>query len=108
MITKEIEYGKTIFCPICNKSVIPDEAEEEASITPCPHTVIIATDEGIEYGNDQVDIITIEEMEDNEELCWGEGLEKLACIGGYLLTRYQPPPSFFGIYVLFSDHPGKE
>jgi len=105
MITNEIEYGKTILCPICNKPVIPDEA---ASITPCPHTLIIATDEGFEYASEHVDIIAIEEMINDEDMSWGEGLGKLDRIGEYLLSRYQPSPSFFGVYVLFSGQPGKE
>lgn len=104
MIITEIDYEKEICCPFCSQTVIPKDSEEDATLTPCPHTMIIAHDEGIEYATENVNIERIENMVDDEDFTWEEGLEKLDHIGSHLLTRYMPAPSFFGVYALFSNN----
>ena len=76
----EVDSGTPILCPICNHCVL-DENLEVTSLSPCSHTIFIATDEGIEYktslfennlkDGDQVDIVfeaTINEWHGNENI----------------------------------------
>ena len=107
MKTEEIDSEKAITCPYCGALVIPDDSDEENTLMACPHTVIIATDEGLEYARDHVDIEALEQYLEDEDLGWDEGLAEMKNTGDHLRRRYQSAPSFFGVYVLFSEKPGE-
>ena len=48
-------YGTSIFCPFCGQKVSNTEAGEsgEEWVSPCPHTLFVAHDEGFEYRSER-------------------------------------------------------
>ena len=108
----EVDSGTPILCPICNHCVL-DENLEATSLSPCSHTIFIATDEGIEYKtslfeNNLKDLgISIEpdamfELDES----WDSLTDKLTINGYIKISSYVGAPSFFGAYYGFApgDH----
>ena len=108
-----VEEDEPILCPICDHCVF-DENLEEPSISPCSHTIFIATEEaGLEYKtslfeNNIKDLgINIEPdaMFESDE-SWDTVTDKLT-INGYIKVTYSnPSPSYEGIYYGFAPVDG--
>ena len=110
----EVDSGTSILCPICNHCVL-DENLEAPSLSPCSHTIFIATDEGIEYKTSLFENnlkhigINIEPdaMFESDE-SWDSLTDKLT-INGYIKISCYVGGRFSGAYYGFSpgDHTAK-
>jgi len=105
----EVEEDEPILCPICDHRVF-DENLEEPSLSPCSHTIFIATEEaGLEhktnlFENNLKELgINIEPdaMFESDE-SWDSVTDKLT-INGYIKVTYSNPShSYEGIYYGFA------
>ncbi len=110
----EVEYGESIKCPFCGKTILSDEG-----FGMCPHVVFEAVDDGFEYAREDCPVITGEEPEEEcsakleaqgfdleEAECdfpgVNERIENCPADGCVCYARYDPAPSFYGAYVGFS------
>ncbi len=104
-------YGTSIFCPFCGQKVSNTEAGEsgEEWVSPCPHTLFVAHDEGFEYRSERFNA-QLGLPEDGDEIELPEkGIDGLtdqtAFDDAVKFAAYVGPPSFFGSYVGFSSQP---
>ena len=87
----EIANEEAIRCPQCGGNPLGD-----GGINTCSHTLFVATDEGLEFCSDKLDI---NELEQNAlEVGWDEATDKIEYPGSVKYAVYQPAPSFFGAY----------
>ncbi|WP_051305692.1 hypothetical protein [Desulfogranum mediterraneum] len=93
----KVDSAENICCPFCDKVVLSNESESEPE--ECQHTLLIATDEGVEYHADHFDIEELEEK--TEELSWDEAISAVDNPKAVLIKTYAPAPSSFGAYYLF-------
>ena len=68
-------------------------------ITPCPHTLFLATDEGYEFKRD--DVIVNDEDEDEGFDTMTDSVNKLNAIK---ICQYEGAPSGIGSYIGFSEN----
>lgn len=107
----EIRPFIAIHCPFCGHEVKPLETfklgEDPGEITPCAHTLFIASDHGYDHraplynklrgldpDDDDIDL-----DEDNMD----EFTDKLPLAGSIKIAQYAPAPSFMGTYYGFAD-----
>ena len=93
----ELKANEKVFCPFC-KQVILDNDNESAP-EECPHTLLIATDEGIEFCREEIDAERLEEQA--EESSFDDSISELDRPKAVLIKMYEGGPSFFGSYFLF-------
>lgn len=93
----EDKSNNDICCPFCNKVVFSYDGDSEPQ--ECPHTLLIATDEGVEFHNDKIDIDALENKA--EEHSWDDVLSELDYQNAILIKSYESAPSSFGAYYLF-------
>ena len=98
---KVVEFNEetTVLCPICKQVIL--ENDEESAPEPCPHTLVIATDVGIEYSSEKIDTDELEELADDST--YDEALSKIERPRATLIKMYQKAPSYFGSYFLFEE-----
>jgi hypothetical protein len=95
----EIKPDENVCCPICNQIVLTNDGE--SSPEECPHTLLIATDEGIEFCSDALDAELLEQQADDSS--WDEVISSLDNPKAILIKMYDGAPSFFGAYYLFVE-----
>jgi len=110
-------YDAPIHCLFCGQQVLGYETDE-GDLTPCPHTLFVSTDVGVEFVADRVAQQLSEkgytvtrsegavEIEPPESDGDRESLEVLSDIlqfeDGLVVESYVEAPSFFGTYVGFA------
>ena len=99
METIEVKHNEKIICPFCNKLILANDGE--SPVEECPHTLIIATDEGIEFCSEKLNQEDLEEQA--EEDSWDEVIGKIEYPGAKQIKCYAPAPSFFGAYFVFAQ-----
>lgn len=85
-------YRDPLYCPFCGNKTIG-----ERKISPCEHTLFIATDEGLEYCSERLDRNELENQA--EDSSWDEATDGLDYPDSLKFAIYIPAPSFFGSYV---------
>jgi len=95
----EINEEDDVCCPICNKIILAKEGESGPE--ECPHTLLIATDYGLEFCSDALDQELLEEKA--EDVSWDEVISGIDITKAILIKTYQGAPSFFGSYFLFEE-----
>lgn len=98
-------YDQPVFCPACGHKVVA-YGEVEATVSPCPHTLFVAHDEGFEHRSPMFDDLMGIEGVDDEEIDVGEGgvdgfTDRVPLANSLKIASYVPPPSGFGAYVGF-------
>lgn len=86
--------GEDLFCPMCGAKII-DKDESVNTSKLCKHTMLIATNLGLEYLDDH----TIDENYDRVDL--EDYLDELNNQIAFMFTISEPTPSEFGMYVGF-------
>jgi hypothetical protein len=94
----EISPNDNVCCPICNQIIMTNDGESGPE--ECPHTLLIATDYGIEFCSDALEQELLEEKA--EDSSWDEAISEIVNPNAILLKMYQGAPSFFGSYFLFA------
>jgi len=107
----EIEHNRPFHCPHCGARVVSlDEVDNEKgpSITPCPHTLFICSDEGFEYRSEIYDSLKEIGGLSNDEIgveeSWDNYTDQLELEGATKFASYVPAPSGFGVYVGFAPN----
>lgn len=95
----ETKPDENVCCPFCNQIVLLNDGESGPE--ECPHTLLIATDEGIEYCSDTLDAESLEELAD--ESSWDEIISEIDNSKAILIKMYEGAPGFFGAYYLFEE-----
>ena len=100
----EIDPDSNVRCPFCDELVLNMDAlnsddETINPITPCPHTLFLATDEGYEFKRD--DVIVNDEDEDDGFDTMTDSVNKLNAIK---ICQYEGAPSGMGSYIGFSEN----
>jgi len=95
----EINDGEPICCPICSQVILASDGE--SSPEECPHTVLMATDMGIDFCDDSIDCVALEDLAEDDS--WDDILSDLDRPKAILIKTYQGAPSFFGAYFLFEE-----
>lgn len=98
-------YSVSIHCPFCG-ALVKDMSEAAFNpYQPCPHTLFLAHDEGIEYLSERaaasLGVESIEEAMEREESV-DELTDKVAIPDAVKFAAYVSPPSGFGDYVGFA------
>jgi hypothetical protein len=93
----EVKANENVCCPICNKIILANDGE--SSPQECPHTLLIATDEGIDFCADAFNADALEEIAD--ESSWDDAISDIDKPKAILIKMYEDAPSFFGAYFLF-------
>lgn len=97
---------ESIHCPYCGQAILAPGPDDVPQIQPpCPHTLFVAHDEGIEYRSPTFDRITgLPEHPGDDDLPDG-GLDALTDAielrGGIKFAIYIPAPVFWGVYYGF-------
>lgn len=102
---QKVEFSGDVLphCPFCGKLPLVEGTDGAFQLSPCPHTLFIATDEGFEYrserfnslkgivadGDDEPDIGDDSYDSYTDDLALGEGVK---------FAVYAPAPSFMGVY----------
>jgi hypothetical protein len=99
-----------LFCPLCGHRIKPMvsfdlDSQIEGEISPCPHTLFIATDDGFDYRSPLYDhvagIVGLEddeiEMENMDDFTDAPVME-----GAFKFATYLPSPSLQGAYFGFT------
>jgi hypothetical protein len=99
--------SEAIYCPFCTQKVMDFDLglPEGSNMTPCSHTIFIATDYGFEYTSTWFgNFIAAEQIYRESE---DESIDVLTddiCLPTAVkYARYQPAPNFFGDYFGFMD-----
>jgi len=96
--------GAEVRCPVCNQVVIP--ALVEGDLSPCPHTLFIAHDEGFEFRDERfdeamkiggIDSLDLELGDDSID----EFTDKVPLADTVKYATYVSAPSGFGSYIGF-------
>ena len=95
----EVKADENVCCPFCNQIVLKNDGESQPK--ECPHTLLIATDYGVEFCSDKFDSESLEEK--TEELSWDDAISEIDIPKAVLVKIYAPAPSFFGAYYLFEE-----
>jgi hypothetical protein len=108
-------YDIPIHCLFCGQRVIavPDSAPTgqeplENPITPCKHTLFVATDEGFEYRSSRfnkamkLSASTKDPRPDLGEENYDSFTDKVAIANAIKLAIYVPAPSGLGAYIGFA------
>lgn len=98
-------YEEPLLCPVCHEQVVPTDTDPNLELTPCEHTLFIATDDGFEYRSDEFDqlmnIVGIEsddlEIEDNIDAF----TDRVPLPNAIKYAIYTPAPGFLGAYIGF-------
>ena len=100
MKVHEVESNKNVVCPFCNAVIV--DVVEIGPYESCPHTILVATDDGIEEADEKlIDLEALENKIEEEDLNYDEAISALEIPNTVLLKQYQPAPSFYGAYHLF-------
>lgn len=94
----EIKSVDNVCCPFCDQVVLVNDGESEPK--ECPHTLLIATDMGIEFCSDSLDAESLEEQAD--ESSWDDVVSKIDNPKAVLIKLYEGAPGFLGAYYLFA------
>lgn len=94
----EIRDDETVCCPVCNQVILANDGK--SSPQECPHTLLIAHDEGIEFCAKEINAEALEVL--TEDASWDDVISNLDRPGAIFIKMYQGAPSFFGSYFLFS------
>ena len=94
-------------CPFCGTQIVTGDDAAGFALAPCPHTLFIATDEGLEYRSDRFDSLKgIQGVANNDLDGCDDGYDAytddLAITNGIKFAMYAPAPSFFGSYFGFA------
>ncbi len=95
----EIKQEENVWCPVCNHIVFTADGESEPD--GCSHTLLIATDEGIEFCAGVLDEESLENKA--EESSWDEVILGIGNPKATLIKLYDGAPSFMGAYYLFEE-----
>ena len=101
-------YDISIFCPFCGRKVINQEFESGGdALSPCEHTLFIATDEGIDHRSERFDvalgIVGVESDEVEIPDTGFDGLtDKVEIKDAVKFASYVPAPGGMGAYVGFA------
>ena len=98
-------YDQPVFCPACGHKVVA-YGETEAKVSPCPHTLFVAHDEGFEYRSPMFDDLMGTDGVASDDINTGEGgvddfTDKVPLANSLKIASYVPPPGGFGAYVGF-------
>ena len=93
----EKKYDENICCPFCQQVVAGNRKSQ--GLAECPHTLLITTDCGVQFGNDKLGVEMLEEESDDRG--WDAAVANFVDPSLVLIKTYQPAPSFFGAYYLF-------
>lgn len=108
-------YEIPLHCPFCGRRVLsyPEDEREAATtpedmVTPCPHTLFVAHDEGFEYRSARFeqamglsadeDLLTADLGDDS----YDSFTDKVPIRDSIKIASYVPAPSGFGTYVGFA------
>ncbi len=95
----EVKSDENICCPFCNQIVLVNDGESAPD--ECPHTLLIATDMGIEYCSGTLDTEKLEEQADDSS--WDQVLSEMDYSETTLIKMYEGAPGFFGAYYMFQE-----
>ena len=90
----EIQYDKPIICPVCESKVLDGTILEL-----CPHVLLMATDEGLEFCSEKLDKQAIDKMA--SDISWDTATDKINFSEAVKYAKYQSAPSHFGVYFIF-------
>jgi hypothetical protein len=91
-------YECAIHCPFCGDKVLDVFVEDgDPVISPCVHTLFIASDDGFEYTHTLLEGIEDQEYEHIDELT-----NSIVVEDGVKFSSYTPAPSGMGSYVGFA------
>ena len=88
----------SLHCPFCGKRTIGQEG-----VTPCKHTLFVATDEGLEYCSKKVDGATL--ITQAAKSNWDKATDGLDYPESIKFAIFVPAPSFLGSYIGYAAHP---
>ena len=99
-------YDISIYCPFCGQLIIDQKPDTTNPINPCPHTLFIAHDEGIEYRSTEFDTNLNISGVDTDDLELPEGgfdelTNQVTIQDSIKIAQYVPPPGFMGSYIGF-------
>jgi|GEM_PF-6678043 len=95
----EIKADEEVVCPFCKQIILSNDGESEPE--ECPHTVLIATDDGIEFCREEIGAEELEELAEESSL--DDVISDLDRPKAILIKMYEDAPSFFGSYFLFEN-----
>ena len=104
-------YYTPVHCPFCGTRVMGADAEDETSITACPHTLFIAHDTAFEYRSERLDknleLSALSELEIEQK--WSahqngiDGFTDGVTVADAIkVAAYAPAPSAYGSYYGFA------
>lgn len=93
----EKKYNENICCPFCQQVVAENMKTDD--LVECPHTLLITTDFGVKFGNDNLGVEML--VEENCDSGWDGEDTNFLDPAVVLIKTYQPAPSFSGAYYLF-------
>jgi hypothetical protein len=95
----ELKADEEVVCPFCKQIILSNDDDSEPE--ECPHVLLIATDEGIEYCRGEINEEMLEEQA--EESTFDEVISALDRPKAVLIKMYAGGPAFFGSYFLFEN-----
>lgn len=104
----EVEDGAAIFCLYCGQRIVSmddQDFENDANITPCPHTLFVCHDEGFEYRSSGFDEamgisgVEDDDIETPDTTGWDGYTDQLEVPYAIKIASYAGAPSGFGFYV---------
>lgn len=98
-------YHVSIHCPFCGALVKDMRDDAPEPYKPCPHTLFLAHDEGIEFLSERaaasLGVSSIDEAMEREESV-DELTDRIALPDAVKFAAYVSPPGQFGDYVGFA------
>ena len=94
----EVGHAEKINCPFCNQLILENDGKRPPE--KCPHTLIIATDVGVEFCSGKLDQDALEDQTEDDS--WDEITDKIDYPGAKKIKCYAPAPSLFGAYFVFA------
>ena len=103
-----VDSREPILCQICSHCVF-DENIENPNLSPCTHTIFIATDDGLEHKTSILEnnLKDLDISIDSDDWYESGGIlqvltEKLTIKGLIVIESYMPAPSGYGAYFGFA------
>jgi len=105
-IEERNNYRDDVHCPFCSKKI---QVMEDGTLTPCEHTLFVASDDGFAFCDDRtknnLDIPNNDDPYDHFERfeCIDAMTSSIDLPNSKKISVYVPAPSFFGTYYGFIE-----